>query len=52
MIDRNGNYFIIGIKGSGLSALAAIMKNDGLKVAGSDIPDYVFTQDKLKKRKN
>ncbi|BDR56397.1 UDP-N-acetylmuramate--L-alanine ligase [Xylocopilactobacillus apis] len=47
MIDRNGNYFIIGIKGSGLSALAAIMQNDGLKVAGSDIPDYVFTQDKL-----
>lgn len=51
MIDRNGNYFIIGIKGSGLSALAAIMKNDGIKVAGSDIPDYVFTQDKLKKEK-
>ncbi|BDR58514.1 UDP-N-acetylmuramate--L-alanine ligase [Xylocopilactobacillus apicola] len=47
MIERNGNYFIIGIKGSGLSALAAIMQNDGLKVSGSDIPGYVFTQDKL-----
>lgn len=47
MIDRNANYFIIGIKGSGLSALAAIMQNDGLKVSGSDIADYVFTQDKL-----
>lgn len=48
MIDRNGNYFIIGIKGSGLSALAEIMKNDGINVAGSDIAEYVFTQDKLK----
>ena len=48
MVEQNKNYFIIGIKGSGLSALAAIMKSDGLNVAGSDIEDYVFTEDKLK----
>lgn len=40
-------YYFLGIKGTGMSALALIMHNMGFKVMGSDIDKYVFTEDKL-----
>lgn len=41
------NYFFIGIKGSGMSALALILHSLGYHVSGSDITEYTFTQQKL-----
>lgn len=43
-------YFFTGIKGTGMSALAQILKDEGYEVAGSDIEKYVFTQDGLLER--
>lgn len=43
------NYFFIGIKGSGMSALAIIMKQLGNNVIGSDIDEEFFTEKNLKK---
>ena len=37
-------YYFIGIKGSGMSALAQIMHDLGYKVTGSDKPDHFFTE--------
>ncbi|WP_461212945.1 UDP-N-acetylmuramate--L-alanine ligase [Lacticaseibacillus sp. GG6-2] len=37
-------YYFIGIKGSGMSALALILHDMGEKVLGSDITQYTFTQ--------
>lgn len=42
-------YFFIGIKGSGMSALAQIMKKLGYEVSGSDVEKHFFTQDGLEK---
>ena len=43
-------YYFIGIKGSGMSALAQLMHDLGYKVMGSDKPDHFFTQDNLDKK--
>ena len=43
-------YFFIGIKGSGMSALACIMHDLGYKVLGSDKEDHFFTQAGLEER--
>ncbi|MFL2099214.1 UDP-N-acetylmuramate--L-alanine ligase [Desemzia sp. FAM 23989] len=40
-------YHFVGIKGSGMSALALIMHDKGFKVQGSDIEKYFFTQKSL-----
>ena len=40
-------YYFIGIKGSGMSALACVMSDLGYTVMGSDKPDHFFTQDSL-----
>lgn len=40
-------YHFVGIKGSGMSALALIMHDKGFKVQGSDIDKYFFTQTNL-----
>lgn len=40
-------YHFIGIKGSGMSALACILKGLGYEVQGSDVTKYIFTQDAL-----
>ena len=40
-------YHFIGIKGSGMSALAIILKDLGHEVSGSDYSSYIFTQDDL-----
>ncbi|MBM6613432.1 UDP-N-acetylmuramate--L-alanine ligase [Desemzia sp. RIT804] len=37
-------YHFVGIKGSGMSALALILHDKGFKVQGSDIEKYFFTQ--------
>ncbi|QTU83583.1 UDP-N-acetylmuramate--L-alanine ligase [Carnobacteriaceae bacterium zg-C25] len=40
----NKIYHFMGIKGSGMSALALILHGKGFNVQGSDITDYFFTQ--------
>lgn len=40
----NKIYHFTGIKGSGMSALALILKGNGLTVQGTDVPNYFFTQ--------
>ena len=40
-------YHFVGIKGSGMSALAQIMKNLGYEVQGSDVEKHFFTEDGL-----
>jgi len=37
-------YHFIGIKGSGMSALALMLHQMGYKVQGSDVEKYYFTQ--------
>ncbi|ERJ13628.1 UDP-N-acetylmuramate--L-alanine ligase [Haloplasma contractile] len=44
------NYHFIGIKGAGMSALACILHDLGNKVQGSDVTEYFFTEENLKKR--
>ncbi len=41
-------YHFIGIKGSGMSALAQIMHNLGYTVQGSDVEKHFFTEDGLR----
>lgn len=43
-------YHFIGIKGSGMASLAAIMADRGEVVQGSDIEKYIFTQKPLEDR--
>lgn len=43
-------YYFIGIKGSGMSALAQVMHDLGYKVTGSDKPDHFFTEAELLKK--
>lgn len=40
-------YYLIGIKGAGMSALANILHDMGQSVTGSDIKDMLFTQVEL-----
>ena len=47
MINKNTTYHFVGIKGSGMSALALILHGEGYKVQGSDIGKYFFTQQEL-----
>ncbi|KRN88520.1 UDP-N-acetylmuramate--L-alanine ligase [Ligilactobacillus ceti] len=37
-------YYFVGIKGTGMSALALILHDKGCQVLGSDIDKYTFTQ--------
>ncbi len=41
------NYFLTGIKGSGMTALACILKDMGHNVSGSDVENVYFTDAKL-----
>jgi UDP-N-acetylmuramate--alanine ligase len=43
-------YHFIGIKGTGMAALACILHDMHYEVNGSDIEKYIFTQDELEKR--
>ena len=47
MMNKNTTYHFVGIKGSGMSALALILHGEGFKVQGSDIGKYFFTQQEL-----
>lgn len=40
-------YFFVGIKGAGMSALAAIMHDLGYQVMGSDVDKHFFTEKSL-----
>ena len=40
-------YHFIGIKGAGMSSLAAIMKQLGYEVQGSDVDKHYFTEVEL-----
>ena len=44
-------YFLVGIKGTGMSALAQCLKDLGELVIGSDKDDHYFTEVNLKKNK-
>lgn len=41
-------YYLVGIKGTGMSSLAKLLKDLGNDVVGSDIEKYFFTEDSLK----
>lgn len=43
-------YYLIGIKGTGMSALAGILKDLGYEVKGSDNDNHYFTEEGLKKK--
>lgn len=43
-------YHFIGIKGTGMSALAQILRDSGETVQGSDVDKYFFTEDELIKK--
>ena len=43
-------YYFVGIKGTGMSALAQILKELGYEVEGSDKPNHFFTQDALEEK--
>lgn len=40
-------FFFLGIKGSGMAALACILKSLGHEVSGSDIEKHLFTEEQL-----
>ena len=44
-------FYLVGIKGSGMSALAHLLLDDGYQVEGSDVDKYIFTENRLKQRK-
>lgn len=46
-MNREITYHFVGIKGSGMSALALILHEEGFKVQGSDVAQYFFTQKSL-----
>ncbi|MBC8921517.1 UDP-N-acetylmuramate--L-alanine ligase, partial [Escherichia coli] len=43
-------YHFVGIKGSGMSALAQILHDKGFQVQGSDVDKYFFTQKALEEK--
>lgn len=43
-MNNQNIYHFVGIKGSGMSALATILHGKGLQVQGSDVETYFFTQ--------
>ena len=48
-IFRPGDtVYFVGIKGTGVCALAELMRNAGIKVSGSDIPEVFYTDAILK----
>ena len=44
-------YYLVGIKGTGMSSLAKLLKEEGNEVVGSDVDEYYFTEDALKEQK-
>jgi UDP-N-acetylmuramate--alanine ligase len=44
------NFHLIGIKGTGMSSLASILKDLGFNVTGSDVEEEFFTSKKLREK--
>jgi len=51
MLNSLSNVYFIGIKGTGVCALAELMHDSGIKVSGSDIPEVFYTDAILKELK-
>ncbi|MCL2265776.1 MAG: UDP-N-acetylmuramate--L-alanine ligase [Treponema sp.] len=51
MFKQGSNIYFVGIKGTGVCALAELMHNAGLNVKGSDIPEVFYTDAILKELK-
>lgn len=49
-MDQELVYHFVGIKGSGMSALALILHEEGYTVQGSDVSKYFFTQQRLEEQ--
>jgi len=43
-------YYFIGIKGTGMAALACLLDDLGEEVKGSDLPKHFFPEDELRRR--
>ena len=48
LFKKNSVIYFVGIKGTGVCALAELMHNTGIKVSGSDIPEVFYTDAILK----
>lgn len=48
--DKNLTYHFVGIKGTGMSALALVLHGEGYQVQGSDVATYFFTQQGLENK--
>jgi len=48
IFDSLSNVYFVGIKGTGVCALAELMHESGIKVSGSDIPEVFYTDAILK----
>ena len=44
-------FYLIGIKGSGMASLFCMLKDDGYEVIGSDVDNYIYTEEILQQRK-
>ena len=49
MKKLSSKFYLVGIKGTGMSSFGAILKNMGFEVVGSDKSSYFFTEDILNK---
>ena len=47
ILDKTTTYHFVGIKGTGMSALALVLHGEGYHVQGSDVSTYFFTQKEL-----
>lgn len=48
--EKDRVHYFVGIKGTGMSALANLLHDAGYKVMGSDTENYVFTEVELKEK--
>lgn len=46
---KNLSLYMVGIKGTGMSALAELLVGEGARVSGSDTPEVFYTDDILRK---
>ncbi len=46
--EKTGKIYMIGIKGTGMSSLAVLLKKMGYRISGSDTPEHFFTESQLK----
>lgn len=51
LLEKANKIYLVGIKGTGMSSLAVLLKNLDYKVTGSDTDEKFFTEEQLKKNK-